>query len=172
MMPGRKDMRLPRALRDEMREVVGEIATGDRLMELMRSAGAIISVGDVCTAKLFESGLRPRLAIIDSRTRRGTAPRVRIPLGYRKVKVRNPPEYISAELWRAVERALNLKGETIILVEGEEDLAALVCTYLAPDSTTVIYGLPNEGAMVIRVRAELRLRVERILSRMEGQDGA
>ncbi|MEW5937391.1 MAG: DUF359 domain-containing protein [Candidatus Thermoplasmatota archaeon] len=170
-MFGKKEMRLASNLRDEMREVIGEIATGERLMNILRTAGRIISIGDVCTAELFKNGMRPKLAIIDSRTRRGTAPPISIPQGYEIVKVRNPPEQITVELWQAVERALRSEGDTIILVEGEEDLSALVCIYLAPDDTTVIYGIPDEGAMVVNVSAGLRARAEKILASMEEQNG-
>ena len=54
-----------------------------------------------------------------------------------------------------------------IVVEGEEDLASLVCVSLAPDGTNVIYGIPFKGLMLLTVDAQIRECVNEILKKME-----
>ncbi|MBI5000163.1 MAG: GTP-dependent dephospho-CoA kinase family protein [Euryarchaeota archaeon] len=164
---GERELRLPAGLRGEMRSVVGEIAAGARLLLLAKSSRTVVSVGDVCTANLLRAGIVPKLSIIDAITKRGKAEGIDFPREVRKVHVSNPPETITPALWRAIEGALGAPGSTAIIVDGEEDLASLACIHLAPEGTTVIYGVPNRGAMVITVEGALKARVARVLERME-----
>jgi len=164
---GEKALRLPAGLRDEMREVVGEIATGERLLQLARDSKTVISVGDVCTANLLGAGIIPKISIVDAVTKRGKAEPIDFPREVRKVHVSNPAETITPALWKAIAEGLSYHGRTAIIVDGEEDLASLACIHLAPEGTTVIYGVPNRGAMVIAVEGAMKARVAGALAKME-----
>ena len=82
--------------------------------------------------------------------------------------IRNPPGCISDDLWNAIETAYDdlEKGSLLIVVEGEEDLAALPAIFLAPKDVTIIYGLPNKGVVVVKSTEENKRKVKEILDKM------
>jgi len=164
---GEKDMRLPATLRDEMREEAGRILQTEELAKALAGVKTIVSVGDVCTETILGMGIAPKIAIVDGQTRRG---RWSAKLGnaeFRTVKVRNPVETITKELWAAIADSYTREGSTLVVVDGEEDLASLACIFLAPEGTTVIYGVPNRGVMVIPVEVAIRSRTGAVLAKME-----
>jgi hypothetical protein len=163
---GAKDIRLPARLRGEMRDDVGKIVQTDELAEALAGAKIVVSVGDVCTESVLSVGITPKLAIVDGQTKRGAYERPS-PKGMREVRVVNPAEKITKELWRAVEDAYSRPESTLIIVDGEEDLASLACIMLAPEGTTLIYGVPNRGVTVIPVGAAIRSRTGAVLAAME-----
>jgi uncharacterized protein (UPF0218 family) len=58
------------------------------------------------------------------------------------------------------------KGKGKIIVEGEEDLAALPALMLAPEGALVLYGQPGEGIVAVRAGRESASRAREIYSRM------
>jgi len=164
---GTRDLKLFPHLRDEMREDVGQIVQTDGLRAALLGAKFVVSVGDVCTQSLVDFGIFPKLAIIDGQTKRGPWEGRLAKAHFTIIRVANPAEAISRELWGAVEKAYLMTENVLILVDGEEDLASLACIYLAPDGTTVIYGVPNRGVMVIKVDPSIRARTEGVLTKME-----
>ena len=163
---GANDLRLPARLRGEMRDDVGEIVQTNELAEALAGAKLVVSVGDVCTESVLSVGITPKLAIVDGQTKRGPYESPS-PKGMREVRVRNPAEMITKELWRAVEDAYARPESTLVIVDGEEDLASLACIFLAPEGTTLIYGVPNRGVTVIPVGAAIRSRTGAVLAEME-----
>lgn len=164
---GGKDLRLPAGLRAEMRDEAGKILQTEELAEALAGAEIVVSVGDVCTETILGLGIAPKLAIIDGQTKRGPWEAKLGNGAFRTIKVKNPAEAITKELWAAIAEAYVHGGSTLIVVEGEEDLASLACIYLAADGTTVIYGVPNRGVMVIPVEAAIRSRTGAVLAEME-----
>jgi GTP-dependent dephospho-CoA kinase len=165
---GGKDLRLPARLRVQMRDEAGRILQTNQLAEALAGAKAVVSVGDVCTETILGLGIEPKLAIVDGRTKRGPWSAKLGKRKFRKVKVRNPAEAITKEMWAAIGDAYGRAGSTLIVVDGEEDIASLACIFLAPEGTTVIYGVPNRGVMVIPVEAAIRSRTGAVLAEMEG----
>ncbi len=74
-------------------------------------------------------------------------------------------------MWGALENAFEGHGSVLIRVEGEEDLVTLPAIALAPHGFTVVYGLPDKGAVLVKVDEESKSRVEDILTRMEVVNG-
>lgn len=87
--------------------------------------------------------------------------------GKRIIKVKNPAGKITSELWNAVATGYALDECITVEVEGEEDLAALPAIYLAPRNTTVLYGLPSKGIVVVEVGKNEREKVWKFLKQME-----
>jgi Uncharacterized protein conserved in archaea len=54
----------------------------------------------------------------------------------------------------------------MIIVDGEEDLAALSAIFLAPENTKVIYGMPDEGVVVVD-SSDSKEKVKKLLKKME-----
>jgi hypothetical protein len=85
--------------------------------------------------------------------------------------VANPQATLSAdlltELRAAIDRAAD--GETTVLVvEGEGDLAALPVLVAAPDGASLVYGQPDEGMVLATVTPEVREGALDLLERMDG----
>ena len=117
----------------------------------------LISVGDVTTQNLQKSDLVPHLGIIDQVIER--EPVTGKPVDYAiydyvTLNVKNPPGTITDELEETIKKAFQLiKGgfRVIIIVDGEEDLAAIPCVLMAPPGSLVLYGQPGEGLVVCEV---------------------
>ncbi len=127
----------------------------------------VITVGDVCTITLYQSGIIPHLAVVDGRTRRSSHSGVEELRFDRMMKVRNPQATITDELWDSIVEALKRQESTMIMVEGEEDLAAIVCLSEAEDGDLVVYGIPEKGMCIMEVGEEARKKARDVLSRMK-----
>ena len=113
----------------------------------------LISVGDITTQNLQKAGLIPHLGIIDNVVERKPAT---YDVVYDNVtlNVKNPPGVITDELQEAIRKAFKLIKtgfRVLILVDGEEDLAAIPCALMAPSGSLILYGQPGEGLVVCEV---------------------
>ncbi len=168
---------LPEEIRGELKEIMGEILAQEELAERLIPDDPVITVGDVVTLTLLEMGIIPDLSIVDYQTQRGSTrngPNEEADFMERLSKfqqpvinVKNPPGEITCQLFDAVKDGIEDMRQLRIVVEGEEDLASLVCVLLAPDGTNVIYGIPFKGLMLLTVNARIRERVSGILKKME-----
>lgn len=168
---------LPDELRAELRKLHGDlypgngIETAKLIIKDLNNPTKIISVGDIVTYNLLNIGLIPNISFVDDRTKRGPAsdkimhgtkhPR------FKTITVENPPGVITEELLQEVSKAMHSDSPIRIFVKGEEDLAALPAIALAPLSSVIIYGLPDEGAVLVRVTQEKKKEIQSLLDRMK-----
>jgi uncharacterized protein (UPF0218 family) len=166
---------LPYELRTELKEPMGPVYT--EADDLLAEAGdPIVAVGDVVTYHLLRADRRPDVALVDGKTKREAVEATvwaAIDGFDHRIEVTNPQATLSAdlltELRAALERAGAGDGETTVLViEGEEDLAALPVLAAAPDGASLVYGQPDEGMVLAAVTAEAREGALSLLSRMDG----
>ena len=139
--------------------------------EFLKKTEYIITVGDICTIKIFEQIREPDLAIVDLKTKRNTlldSEQLKImnKIGYNNIEVRNPAGTISKALWKAIESSLSEEKSSKITVKGEEDLAALAVISMAPEEAKVIYGMPDRGMVVVDVNQQSKKRANDFLKRM------
>jgi hypothetical protein len=163
--------RLPEALRAQLARPLGPVLKAEEALRQAAKARFLVTIGDVTTATFLKEGLRPRVMVVDNRTKRGSFPapvRETLPPGTPVLQAPNPPARITEELWQACASALSAKEATLVEVQGEEDLAALPCVLLAPTGAVVAYGQPDEGIVLIHVDDAARERVRSILKQMEG----
>jgi uncharacterized protein (UPF0218 family) len=151
---------LPESLRLEFKKPFGKVMDNDELIRQIKSRkGLLITVGDECSYSLIKNGINPDIVIYDLRVKRkDILGEMRDALGKfddDEVIVHNQPGVIMDELIASVKDALR-KGRGKILVKGEEDLAALVVMIYAPDGSLVVYGQPDEGAVLVEENAEVR----------------
>lgn len=174
---GSNILSLPGELREEMKAPLGIIVPEEELLNYISDAANVVTIGDLCTLTLYGKGMIPDIAIVDYKTRRGEVKELKKQLrdvGDLVKKVVNPPGTLTRELWLAVKEAYMEKKKTRIEVEGEEDIAALPCVWLAPRRTTIIYGLPGKGLVVVknaREDEEVRMKVGRVLIAMKSYGG-
>jgi len=147
---------------------LGPVLTGEALVRAL-SGHPVVAVGDYCAADLLQRGVPLRVAVIDHKTKRRKDDRVASVPQFAKLRpmaVTNPAGIIAKAAWEALDQAFK-SGEGVRLeVIGEEDLLALPAIALAPDGTRVVYGQPDEGAVVVVVDAAVKRRVQAILDRM------
>lgn len=126
----------------------------------------IVTVGDFVTEVILNEKIKPALAIIDNKTERKEY-KGKTHNAEEVIKIKNPPGTITHDLWNAIATAYTTEKETLIIIDGEEDLAALPAIYLAPKKTTVIYGMPKKGMVIVNVNSEKRKLVEKFLNEIE-----
>jgi uncharacterized protein (UPF0218 family) len=166
---------LQQALRPELKEPMGPLYT-DAAALLAGAGTPIVAVGDIVTYHLTTADHTPGVALVDGRTKRAAVEdHIEAAIdGDRfdnEVSVANPPATLSAALLSALREAMTdaTAGETtVVVVDGEEDLAALPAIATAPDGASVVYGQPDEGMVVVDADADARAAVTDILDRMDG----
>jgi len=115
---------------------------------------------------MAKHSILPHLAIVDNRVMR--QPREPVVLKVNQtIHVKNSPGTITAEAWLAVKEALKQKRLIKIVVDGEEDLLALVVLLHAPLNALVVYGQPYEGIVVVQVTKRKRQKARRIIEAMQ-----
>jgi len=132
--------------------------------------GFLIAVGDAVTYHLVQAGRRPDVAVVDGFTEREAVDdEVRNAVAAADpIDVRNPPATLADELLVALCTAIADERPTTILVDGEEDLAALPAIIAAPAGASVVYGQPGEGMVHVEVDESVRDRARDLLSTMDG----
>lgn len=164
---------LPATLRPELKEPLGPLYTdADEL--LAAATDPIITVGDMVTYHLLEAGRVPDVALVDERTER-TAVETDVwnaITGFdREQTVTNPPATLTSDLLRTLQEAIDRadRETTLIVVDGEEDLATLPALVAAPSGASVVYGQPQEGMVLVTVDLTATDRARDLLSRMDGE---
>lgn len=157
--------RMPERMRKELSRALGPVISGDET-EFLRDK-FIISVGDVCSITLYHRGIMPHIAILDGKTERSSFHRWKEMKYPRTIKVKNPKSTITRDLWNAIEVSIRSEERSLILVDGEEDLASLPCILMAPEGSYVIYGIPDRGICVVKVDKNAKNKAKEALSKMK-----
>jgi uncharacterized protein (UPF0218 family) len=167
---------LPDELRAELRKLHGELYPGNgvetakQIIKDLNKYTKIISVGDIVTFNLLSAGLVPDISFVDDRTKRCPASdkvmRGTRHAHFKTITVENPPGTITEQLLQEVAKAVDSNKPIQIFIKGEEDLAALPAIAMAPLSSVIIYGLPDKGAVLVRVTENKKKEIQLLLDRM------
>ena len=161
-------------LRVYLKEPFGTLITGNtketmtalkKLIEKEKPA-QLISVGDVVSQNMHESGLHPQLTVIDLISLRDQ----KMPkqaFVENTVYVDNPQGTITLEAISAIKSALESNTHTHIEVKGEEDLLTLVAVLYAPENSFVVYGQPHVGIVVVKASIDKKDQVKQLLKEMK-----
>ena len=174
------DQRMPATLDPELKRPMGQLHHGpeDDPHVAMRAAldclpeptPPLLAVGDVTVRTLLELGVRPRVAVVDGRTKRevlspGERPSAE---GWDLVlNCTNPPGLLTAAFKEMLGTALRSKGSVLVDVGGEEDLAPLPLILLAGLGDVVLYGQPGVGMVVRVVEETAKAHARRLLDVFE-----
>jgi uncharacterized protein (UPF0218 family) len=126
----------------------------------------IVAVGDTVSQNLYKHGVKAQLLITDNKRKRKRSEQAVFPTK-RIVRVKNPQGTITEEAIAAVQDALKSGEQVHIVVNGEEDLLALVAVWHAQDGSLVVYGQPGEGIVVVKVTPEKKAEALEIWKVME-----
>lgn len=164
---------LTEAQRALLKKPLGEFVAGSppecnrRLKEIQESEKPrrLILVGDTISRNAVQYGIKPDVMIVDRKEKRAQA----VDFAFEKPRIfrtRNDPGTIDLLAWNAVAEAIE-QGNNVVLVDGEEDLLTLVAISVAPESSIVAYGQPEEGIIVVRTTAEKKAEIRRIVDGMK-----
>jgi len=164
---------LPDELRAAFKDPMGPVYTdSDQLCADLGSP--VVAVGDVVTRHLTDAGARPDLAVVDWVTEREPLPSADRPKieGYdTRIDVANPAAALTRDLLAALQEGVERSESTVIVVDGEEDLAAVPALVVAPAGASVVYGQPGEGMVHVPVDDAASERARDLLVRMDGEHG-
>ena len=112
----------------------------------------VIAVGDMTSDTILREGYTPDVMIVDGITKRG--PYGKEFSASQEFTIYNPAAVIYPEAWSAVNTAIHEPEESLIIVDGEEDLMGFPAVLLAPNGSAVLYGQPDVGIVWIPVNDE------------------
>ncbi|MEM4576671.1 MAG: DUF359 domain-containing protein [Candidatus Nezhaarchaeales archaeon] len=142
-----------------------EIAAGELEKNLERmEARIILTVGDVTTNTFLERGIKPKVAIVDSKTLRGP---YHVDLTSKMevvAEVINPPGHVAVKAIEVISRVIERGG--LVVVKGEEDLLVIPSILALPEGAVVAYGQPNVGVVLIKVDKDKKEKVKEVLRSM------
>ena len=161
-------------LRQELRNPLGTLIKGtpeETENELRKTIQKerpqqVISVGDIVSRSLLELGVKPHIIIVDGKAMRQHVKPIKTE-AQEKITIQNPAGTLTPQTWTALDKAITRKQPTMITVEGEEDLLTLVAVLEAPNNWTVVYGLPQEGVVIVKVNATTKHKANLIVQAME-----
>ena len=164
------DYILTEELREVLKEPLGPLIPNDNLTyEEIKShidkSKMIITVGDATTERLIQLGIIPSVQIVDGREMRVKRA---LPLSKieNQIKASNPAGHVSREALMALSSAMKAKKPIRIVIDGEEDLLTLPSVALSPDGTSVLYGQPKRGIVIIKVNRESKRMAISFMNRM------
>lgn len=165
---------LTNGLRNELKKPQGLLIIGpfketmNRLQELIEKEkpSLVISVGDIVSQQMIEHGIFLSVLIIDNKTMRKPIPPIEVDADY-TLYAKNPPGTITNEAWAAILCAIENKGRTKVIIDGEEDLLTVITVLSAPNEAFVIYGQPHKGIVVVKVSEKTKEKMRCILDAME-----
>ena len=139
-----------------------------RLRELIEKEkpSLVISVGDIVSRNMIEYGVSLNVLIVDNKVMRKPIQPITVDAD-QTLYAKNPPGAITDEAWTVIRRAVEQKGQTRVMIDGEEDLLTLVVVLSAPEDALVVYGQPHRGIVVVKVTEETREKMWRIVDAME-----
>ncbi len=157
-------------MRKQLATGLGRMVDVKDLRAELRDCRFLMAVGDMVSFTLLDNGFRPDLVIYDLMTERRAYTSLTTKLDKMEgvdAKVANPAGQITAELVREIALALERNVPTKLLVEGEEDLAALACVAMAPHGSCLIYGVPGKGMALLRVDEDAACQARSMIYSME-----
>ncbi len=167
-------LELPEELRKRLKKPLGDLISGSEeniYKKILSLIGRykplrVVSVGDRVSRFLVDHGIETDVIIIDQRERRNTCPSPLRKVTKYRLKASNKPGHIESGAWNTVAEALN-KGNSTVIINGEEDLLVLAAVSLAPKGTLILYGQPDIGVVAVKVTDKLKQFIkEEIIRKM------
>ena len=130
----------------------------------------IISVGDKVSINLHKYNIIPQVSITDNRSMRRKLHTENF-TNKTVLRIKNPQGTITEEAINSVREAVKGTEPIQIVVDGEEDLLALIAAMYAPEGSLIIYGQPKMGIVLVRVDQQKKDEAKEIFSEMTEKFG-
>ena len=161
----RLDAELNKDIIAELKKPLGKLYPNfEDAIDEIKSSNFLISVGDETFSNLTKYELYPNIGIIDNLIQRKNHTHEFIRADH-ILKADNPAGCITDDLWETIGQALELcdSGECYVIeVSGEEDLAVLPCIIMTNPETTILYGQPNEGLVLLNA-SDLKNKAQKLI---------
>jgi len=165
-------LKLTNELRARLKFPLGELLKGApdqnmrKVLEVIEKEKPrrIVCVGDVVSRNAIKAGVPVDVRVIDNRIMRKETGPVKLE-AKRILYVKNPPGMLNLTAWQALSEAIE-RGDSLMVVEGEEDLLTLAAIVEAPVMSIVIYGQPEEGIVIVRVDEKKKREIHAIINAM------
>jgi GTP-dependent dephospho-CoA kinase len=151
------------ALRKRLKKPFGILVSNDNICRIsgIHKGKKLISVGDATLSSLKGLGITPNMVIVDN-----VIGRKRIePIKHNATKTfrfKNPAGTLTKAGWKTIAQAMKHDSAKIV-VEGEEDLTAILAVHEAPLGSVVMYGQPKKGIVVVKVTESRKKRVKKMM---------
>lgn len=122
----------------------------------------MVSVGDATTETLLSKGITPSIQVIDGREMRAPRPPPK-KAHVREIHLINPSGHLTDESVKVFSTITRHPMPVRVVVEGEEDLLALVAAASIPEGGIVLYGQPKKGIVLVRLTKRRRESARRTL---------
>ncbi len=163
---------LPEELRNRLKHPLGMLIKGEEnetmktLEQIIEDVNpkAIICVGDIVSRNVSRIPVPVNVRIVDNKAMRKEIERFEFN-ARRTFYTNNQAGTIEPMAWQAISEAIKI-GDALVLVNGEEDLLALVAILEAPSNSLVIYGQPREGMVIVEVNDKKKNEVKSIIDSM------
>jgi GTP-dependent dephospho-CoA kinase len=164
-----RNYKMPKAIEGTLKKAWGSVLNE---VPIISKTNKIITIGDISTKELLKKLYRPILSIVDNKVNRELLPEnlhVNKKFYKRVLSFDNPAGTISRKLYRTIERIdfNNVEERTLLIINGEEDLATLACLIHAPLDSHVFYGQPEEGLVHIILDEKIRRKALEVFSQFE-----
>lgn len=126
----------------------------------------IVAVGDETVKSFTSKKIQPALSIIDLKNNRKSKYKGASDLGLNPqkiIKAVNSSGHITKDLIGAVKLGLETH-RSVVLVDGEEDLAVIPAVLLSPLGYKIYYGQPGKGVVKIVVSENVKRQIKELLS--------
>jgi pantetheine-phosphate adenylyltransferase len=170
------DLKLTEDLRKEFQIPIGELVK-DTDDLIGKRENLLFTVGDITTKNFNEKKIGQDLSVIDFNVARERKFFKFTELGFSGdetfLKVTNPAGYITSNLFRKLEEIIKtvLRKKTVLLVDGEEDLAVLPLILLSPLNGIIFYGQPplrgQAGIRKVIVSEESKNKAYSLISKLK-----
>ena len=165
----------------ELKDPFGELIPGpednpsvamSEVLDLTKNShGPLIAVGDVTVRTLQDIGRTADIGLIDGRTKRQVwigADGIDPSLYDLEFECTSPAGQLTPSLLNSCQTAITSWTEedksSLIIVEGEEDLAPLLLHPLAPIGSVILYGQPGKGVVIRICGEDAKQHCRRLLS--------
>jgi len=160
-----KTLLLPNNLRKKFREPIGNVYKNLLDYDFTHKK-FILAVGDIVTSELIKIGVSPTICIYDFKTNRSRIDDKKILdlLPKANYTLLNSAGSLNSEtvlkLVEIIENQKKTNQRIAIAIYGEEDLLTLPAILFSPKGAIVVYGIYNEGAIIVEVTERLKKEIE------------
>ncbi|MBS64749.1 MAG: hypothetical protein CMA93_00215 [Euryarchaeota archaeon] len=149
-------------------------AMSEVLILTQEARGPLIAVGDVTVRTLQDIGRPADIGIIDGRTKRQVwegSEGIDSSLYDAVLECSSPAGMLTPSFLSSCKKAISSWREghksSLIIVDGEEDLAPLFLHPLSPIDSVILYGQPGKGVVIRWCGEDAKQRCRRLLSGFE-----